>query len=62
MPVTPAVDFIVHFLLDRTKGLLTRRWSATPSEPIFWWSMGIDQSLHGLTHFIFALWIAAAHG
>jgi hypothetical protein len=57
-----AVDFVVHFLLDRAKGLLTRRAALTPNHSTFWWLLGTDQSLHGLTNFIFALWIAAAHG
>ena len=56
-----AVEFVVHFILDRAKGVLTRRLSATPSQSQFWWLLGIDQSLHTLTNFIFALWIAAAH-
>ncbi len=55
------VDFIVHSFLDRAKGLLRRRYEATPSQSIFWWLLGVDQTLHGLTHFIFALWLAAAH-
>jgi Protein of unknown function (DUF3307) len=56
-----AVDFIVHFWLDRWKELFVRRASFTPSQPMFWRLLGIDQTLHGLTHFIFALFIAAAH-
>ncbi|MCW2318313.1 hypothetical protein M2322_003882 [Rhodoblastus acidophilus] len=56
------VDFFVHFLLDRVKAVLARRWSATPDQQIFWWLLGTDQTLHALTHFIFALWIAAARG
>jgi hypothetical protein len=56
-----AVDFIVHFGLDRMKEVFARRASVTPSEPMFWRLLGIDQSLHGLTHFIFVLYIAAAH-
>jgi len=57
-----AADLVVHFLLDRAKAVLARRWSATPEKSVFWWLLGIDQTLHGLTHFVFALWIAAAHG
>ena len=56
-----AVDMVVHFLLDRGKEYWVRRASVTPREPLFWRLLGIDQSLHGLTHFIFALGIAAAH-
>jgi Protein of unknown function (DUF3307) len=56
-----ATDFIVHFGLDRFKEVFVRRASVTPSDPMFWRLLGIDQTLHGLTHFIFALCIAAAH-
>jgi hypothetical protein len=55
------IDFVVHFGLDRMKELFVRRASVTPREPMFWRLLGIDQCLHGLTHFIFALFIAAAH-
>ena len=56
-----AVDFVVHFGLDRWKEVFARRASVTPREPMFWRLLGTDQCLHGLTHFIFALYIAAAH-
>ncbi len=56
------VDFIIHFMLDRAKSLATRRVAATPDQSIFWSLLGVDQTLHQLTHFIFALLIAAAHG
>jgi hypothetical protein len=56
-----AVDMVVHFSLDRGKEYWVRRAAVTPREPLFWRLLGIDQSLHGLTHFIFALGIAAAH-
>jgi hypothetical protein len=56
-----AIDFVVHFGLDRFKEVFARRASVTPSDPMFWRLLGIDQCLHGLTHFIFALCIAAAH-
>jgi hypothetical protein len=68
LALTPAlfwlavVDFVVHFLLDRSKSLLTRRASAAPDQSIFWLLLGVDQSLHQLTHFTFALLIAAGHG
>ena len=56
-----AVDFGVHAALDRSKGLLTQYFAATPSMTIFWWLLGIDQSLHALTHFIFCLLLTASH-
>jgi hypothetical protein len=37
-------------MLDRAKSLLSRHASATPGQSIFWRLLGIDRSLHGLTH------------
>ena len=53
-----AVDFVVHFAIDRCKGLLNRFFDTGPSKSGFWWLLGIDQTLHHLTHIGFALLIA----
>lgn len=55
-----ALDFVVHAGVDRGKGALGRRFSATPDKTVFWWLLGVDQSLHALTHFLFALALTAA--
>ncbi|SMD17803.1 Protein of unknown function [Rhizobium sp. RU36D] len=52
------VDFAVHFAIDRAKAQASRAVNATPSRPVFWWLLGLDQSLHHLTHFGFILVIA----
>jgi hypothetical protein len=54
-----AVDFVVHFAVDRAKGLLNRFFGADPTTASFWWLLGADQTLHHLTHLGFALLIAA---
>ncbi|MBB4197874.1 hypothetical protein GGD83_001666 [Rhodoblastus sphagnicola] len=56
-----ALDFVVHAAVDRGKGVLARRASATPSTAVYWRLLGLDQSLHALTHFVFALALTAAH-
>jgi len=53
-----AVDFVVHFSIDRAKGLLNRAFDNDPTKTAFWWLIGIDQTLHHLTHLGFALLIA----
>lgn len=53
------VDFLVHFAIDRGKGVVTRACDADPTQTIFWWLIGIDQTLHHLTHLVYAVWIAA---
>ena len=52
------VDFVVHFAIDRSKGIAGRALNADPSKTSFWWLIGIDQTLHHLTHLGFALLIA----
>jgi uncharacterized protein DUF3307 len=56
-----AVDFVVHFAIDRCKGLLNRAFDTGPTKTGFWWLIGIDQTLHHLTHLGFALLIAVVH-
>lgn len=53
-----AVDFVVHFAIDRAKGLLNRAFDTDPTKTGFWWLIGIDQTLHHLTHLGFAILIA----
>ena len=52
------VDFIVHFAIDRAKGLLNRFFDNDPTKTGFWWLLGIDQTLHHLTHIGFSILIA----
>jgi hypothetical protein len=52
------VDFAVHFAVDRVKGLLNHFFDNDASKTGFWWLLGIDQTLHHLTHLGFALLIA----
>lgn len=54
------VDLIVHGLIDRTKTLVQGRYRFKVEQAAFWWLFGIDQTLHHLTHLLFAIWIAAA--
>ena len=54
------VDLIVHGAIDRSKTLVQQRQQFTSDQAAYWWLFGIDQTLHHLTHLIFAVWIAAA--
>jgi hypothetical protein len=53
-----AVDFVIHFAIDRCKGLLNRFFDNDTTKTGFWWLIGIDQTLHHLTHLGFAVLIA----
>ncbi|MCF3640609.1 DUF3307 domain-containing protein [Rhizobium sp. TRM95111] len=53
-----AVDFVVHAAIDRSKSVTGRRLALAPKNPAFWWLLGLDQSLHHLTHLAFVLVLA----
>lgn len=50
-----ALDFVIHFVLDRAKALFGRSLEVTPQQAVYWWLLGLDQTFHHLTHLGFAL-------
>ncbi len=56
------VDFAVHSVVDRTKGLLTYNKGWKYTDRWFWWSFGLDQEAHNFTHLAYVIAIAAARG
>lgn len=54
------VDFVVHFAIDRGKGVICRRCGLYPTMPAFWWAIGTDQALHQITHLIYVLLIVTS--
>jgi hypothetical protein len=52
------VDFVIHITIDRAKGWCVAHFNVTNDKKWFWWLIGIDQALHHLTDFGFALAIA----
>lgn len=44
-----ALDFVVHFVVDRVKVVTGRGLDAT--QPRFWRQLGADQAAHHLTHY-----------
>ncbi len=60
-----AAEFVLHYHIDWTKEQIVRRNDWTSRDTPFWWALGIDQLLHGLTYVglvWLALGLAAAHG
>jgi hypothetical protein len=51
-----AAEFVVHYHIDWTKEQIVRHEGWTPRDTKFWWALGIDQLLHGLTY-VAILWI-----
>lgn len=56
------VDFVAHAAIDRIKGSLTYRRHWDPGQTIFWWSFGLDQEAHNITHLIYIIMIASSLG
>lgn len=54
------VDFVVHSVIDRGKALATRAAGADTEQAIYWWILGLDQTLHQLTNLGFAFALVAA--
>ena len=47
-------DMFTHFWIDRGKVLINRhvKSASTTDKPIFWWTLGVDQMMHHLVHYI----------
>lgn len=56
------IDFIIHSVIDRTKGVLTRKKGWMPKDTFFWWAMGADQEAHNLTHLAYVIIIVSYKG
>lgn len=52
-----AGEFVVHYHIDWTKEQLLKRLRLKPDDAGFWWALGVDQFLHGVTYVVIA-WIA----
>ena len=53
------IDFAIHIVIDRAKGLTSSHFGLTPEHPWFWTVIGVDQSLHHLTDFALSIFMAA---
>jgi hypothetical protein len=56
------VDFCVHGIIDKFKGMITRHYGWTYKDNPYWWAFGIDQEAHNLTHFAYVLAILWVKG
>ena len=55
------VDFIIHSLIDRMKGLVTYNGGWMVKDSVFWWLFGLDQEAHNFTHLGFMLIIISGY-
>jgi hypothetical protein len=56
-----AAEFLVHYHVDWTKEQIVRRNGWTTKDRLFWWALGFDQLLHGLTYTAI-LWVWLSPG
>lgn len=54
-----AGEFVIHYHLDWLKDQAVKRNGWTSHDTPFWWALGLDQLLHGLTY-VAILWVAVA--
>ena len=52
-----AAEFVLHYHIDWTKEQIVRRNDWTSRDTPFWWAIGIDQLLHGLSY-VGLIWLA----
>lgn len=45
-------EFVIHYHIDWAKVQLNKHFKLTPTEPQYWWLLGLDQYLHYLTYVI----------
>lgn len=57
-----AVDFIVHGMVDRLKGIYSYQKGWGYQDRWFWWSFGLDQEAHNFTHLAYILIIVSQMG
>jgi hypothetical protein len=53
------IDFAIHIVIDRAKGLVASNFGVTLEHPWFWTLIGVDQALHHLTGFALSIFMAA---
>lgn len=54
-----AAEFALHYHLDWVKEQFVRRNHLTTADSWFWWALGLDQLLHGLTY-VALIWASYA--
>lgn len=56
-----AAEAVVHYHIDWLKEQIVRGNGWTSHDTLFWWALGIDQLMHGLTY-VAMVWAAMPQG
>jgi hypothetical protein len=52
------IDFAIHIVVDRVKGIFSSSFGVKQEHPWFWTLIGVDQALHHLTGFGLSIFMA----
>lgn len=55
-------EFVVHYHIDWTKEQVNKRMKWTAENAPFWWTLGVDQFLHGATYVAIVALLMAGRG
>lgn len=55
-------DFIIHATIDKISARITLRNNWTYKDTRYWWTMGLDQEAHNITHLIYIVIIVWVSG
>lgn len=56
------VDFFVHATIDKISSRITLRNNWTYKDTRYWWTLGLDQEAHNVTHLIYIVIIVMVSG
>lgn len=55
------IDFVLHFVVDRIKACPTIGGKYNPTQPYFWWALGLDQMAHHIINILFVAFVLYFH-
>ena len=56
------VDFVLHSIIDKGKAMINSKMNWTYNDTFYWWTFGIDQEAHNLTHLAYIIIIVISSG
>ena len=56
------IDLVVHSIVDKCKAMITNKMGWTYKDTFYWWTFGLDQEAHNLTHLAYIIIIVTSSG
>ena len=54
------LDMVMHFTMDRIKASPNLFGRFKPEQPVFWYTLGFDQMVHHMTHYVLIYFLITA--